>query len=90
MIKINLRKIDEKEIYPCFTPSLVAVLLNRENSLGRALTEREVYEIRDNCNVVMLPVSMKAEMDNSRGYEDIDPENCWLEWQQFRTESNED
>lgn len=79
----------EEELYPCFTPSLVAILLNREKSLGRPLAEDEVYKIRDESNVVMLPVSMKSKMDESRGYSDIDPENCWLEWQLCRDELNQ-
>ena len=78
----------EEELYPCFTPSLIAILLNREKFLGRNLIEEEVNEIRDDSNVVMLPVSMKAKMDESRGYCDINPENCWNEWQEFKEETN--
>jgi hypothetical protein len=75
-----------EDLFPCFTPSLAAILLNREKALGRPLTEHEVNEIRDQSSCVMLPISMKPKMDESRGYVDIDPENCWNEWQQLRSE----
>jgi hypothetical protein len=65
-------------IYPA--PSLVAILLNRENAKGSPLIEEEVLEIRDACPSIALPVDVALKMDESRGYKDIDPDRCWEEW----------
>jgi hypothetical protein len=70
-------------IYPM--PSLFATLLNREQTKGSPLTEAEVIEIRDCCPSVATPVDVAAKIDAARGYKDIDPEQCWEQWQEART-----
>jgi len=82
--------MSEKEeliIYP--VPSLVAILLNREEAKGSPLTEEEVVQIRDTCEAVALPIDVARQVDEARGYLDIDPENCWEEWQRVRKELTE-
>jgi hypothetical protein len=69
-------------IYP--VPSLVATLLNIEKTKGSPLTEQEVIDIRDNCPAISVSPDVARRMDESRGYRDIDPENCWEEWQTYR------
>lgn len=64
--------------------SLRAALCLSENTKGEPLTEEEVLKVRDEAICIALPLSKKLLMDQSRGYEDIDPENCWEEWQRFR------
>ncbi|WP_425105763.1 hypothetical protein [Ancylobacter sp.] len=71
-------------IYPI--PSLVATLINRERAKGSPLTEEEVIQIRDNCEAVAVPSDVARKIDEARGYLDIDPENCWEEWQRARKE----
>jgi hypothetical protein len=34
----------------------------------------------------VLPLSVAKNMEEERGYADIDPENCWSEWQTIRAE----
>ena len=75
-------------IYPM--PSLVATLLNRERAKGSPLTEQEVIQIRDGCPSVAVPRDVARQIDESRGYLDIDPENCWEEWQRARKELADD
>jgi hypothetical protein len=75
-------------IYP--VPSLVATLLNRERAKGTPLTEAEVIEIRDNCPSIAMTRDAARKVDESRGYLDIDPENCWEEWQRAREELEDD
>lgn len=65
-------------------PSLVATLLRRERDKGTPLTEAEVVEIRDNCPSVAMTDEMLARVVERRGYDDIDPENAWEEWQAVR------
>lgn len=73
---------EELIIYP--VPSLVATLLNRERAKGSPLTEQEVIEIRDACPAIALRPEDVRKIEERRGYKDIDPENCWEEWQEAR------
>jgi hypothetical protein len=75
---------DNLVIYPM--PSLVATLLNRERQKGSPLTEAEVLSIRDNCPSVVMTRDDAERIDLDRGYKDIDPERCWEDWSQVRTQ----
>jgi len=74
----------DDELIPVFMPSLVSILLRHEQDKGLPLTEDEVIAIRNKSVVVMLRRSAATEIAAKRGYDDIDPESCWREWQ--RTE----
>ena len=78
------------ELIIYISPSLVATLLNREKAKGSPLTEEEVIQIRDSCPAIALTREDARRVDESRGYLDIDPENCWEEWQRVRLELAED
>jgi hypothetical protein len=69
-------------IYPI--PSLISILVNREEEKGSALTEEEVVEIRNGCKAVAMPRDVAAKIDAERGYKDIDPVRCWEEWLEVR------
>jgi hypothetical protein len=73
---------DNLIIYPI--PSLASTLLKRERAKGSPLTEEEVIAIRDDAPCVVLPPDEAAKVDERRGYLDLDPENCWAEWQRIR------
>ena len=75
---------ENEELIFLFMPSLVATLANKEQEKGEPLTEAEVIEIRDACHVVMSPPHAAQKVTEARGYDDIDPENAWLEWQKIR------
>lgn len=79
---------DDLIIYP--VPSLIAVLLNRERAKGEPLTQAEVLGIRDNCQAIAMTRDAALRMDAERGYFDIDPGNCWEEWQRARREFFDD
>jgi hypothetical protein len=70
----------EDDLVPVFTPALVALLIRAEELNGSPLTRNQTLAIRDNADCVMLPASTKAEMEEERGYADIDPERCWEDW----------
>jgi hypothetical protein len=70
----------EEELVPVTVPALVAILLNKENEKGSPLTEREVLEIRDNAACIMMPVSVVTQIEESRGYPDLNPEYAWEQW----------
>ena len=65
-------------------PSLVSTLLRAEQDKGSPLTQSEVLSIRENCPSIAMPVDVAAKVAESRGYDDIDPENVWKEWQSIR------
>lgn len=69
---------------PTPIPALIVILLNKERDKGAPLTEAEVIEIRDNAVCMILPTSVKMQMDDSRGYPDLDPEYVWEQWQTAR------
>jgi hypothetical protein len=62
-------------------PTLVSLLLRAEQDKGAPLTEPEVIAIRDGCTCVALPQAVAAGVAKDRGYDDIDPERCWEQWQ---------
>jgi hypothetical protein len=70
----------EDDLVPAFIPPLVALLIRAEELNGSPLTRNQAIAIRDNADCVMLPASTKAEMEEERGYADIDPERCWEDW----------
>ncbi len=82
----DLNDSDELIIAP--VPALIAVLLNAEESKGGDLTEAEVLEIRDNAPCIAMPVHAHRAVVEARGYNDIDPENVWIEWRIFKATYN--
>jgi len=75
---------DDNQLTRVFMPSLVSVLRYYERNKGSALTEQEVIAIRDKAVAVLILKSTKTKILKNRGYEDIDPERCWEQWQKVR------
>lgn len=75
----------EEDLVPVFMPSLASVLIAREDKKGEPLTPEEVIEIRDGSRCIMMTRDKAARMEEKR-YVDIDPENCWYEFQMLRRE----
>jgi len=65
-------------------PALVAVLLAKEKEKGAPLTQTEVEEITDKAECIAMPRHARQKVDESRGYQDIDPERAWEQWQEVR------
>ena len=78
--------MDGDPLVPVFMPSLVSILLGAEKRKGSPLTYEEVLQIRDQSTCVMLPTSQVSTIDDSRGYDDINPERCWEEFLRVRSE----
>ena len=79
----------DDDLVPVFIPSLVVLLLNLEKKKGSPLTRDEVLDIRDNAVAMMLPLSMARELAEKRGYDDLDPENCWSEFLELKNQMKE-
>jgi len=81
--------MNEDDLVPVFIPSLGVLLLNLEKKKGAPLNRDEVLEIRDNAVVMMLPRNMARELAEKRGYEDVDPGNCWAAFQELKRRMEE-
>jgi uncharacterized protein YegJ (DUF2314 family) len=77
---------NDEQLVPVFMPTLSAVLLSAEDKKGEPLTYDEVIRIRDDAPCIMMRVDHMRQLAESRGYRDIDPENCWHDWQKLRRE----
>ena len=69
-----------------FVPPLIALLLSKEQEKGSRLTEEEVLSIRDDATAIIVDTEVALKMAEDRGYRDIDPDNCWAEWCNFKGE----
>lgn len=78
---------NDDPLIPVPIPALGVLLINLEKQKGVPLSESEVIEARDKAVCMMLPLSAKVQMDEKRGYRDIDPENVWEEWLAFKAEA---
>jgi|GEM_PF-2358261 len=77
----NTNEEDQQKI---FKPSLVYMLSAEERRKGKCLTEKEVEQICDQAIVMTAEISRIKEIEESRGYKDINPNNCWEEWLEFK------
>ena len=75
---------ESDDLVPVFMPALVVLLVQAEDKKGTPLTKDEVHAIRDKGACIMMQAIDARKMDDSRGYRDIDPENCWHDWQMAR------
>ena len=57
-----------------------------EHKKGEPLAKDEVLSLRDRATCIMMEADDARKMDDSRGYRDVDPENCWHDWQMARRE----
>jgi hypothetical protein len=79
-----LAKNMEDDLIITPVPALVAVLLAKEKEKGLPLTKEEVEEIADRAECIAMPNHARKKVDEARGYDDIDPEKAWDEWQNVR------
>jgi uncharacterized protein YegJ (DUF2314 family) len=77
---------DTDNLVPVFMPALVVLLVHAEDKKGNPLTKEEVRAVRDLGACIMMKACDARKIDDSRGYRDIDPENCWHDWQMARRE----
>lgn len=75
--------MSQNDLLPLFVPPLSMVLEHAEDAKNSPLDEAEVLDIRDSASVIMMSRDDFNAMAQSRG-DDIDPENCWYDWQMLR------
>ncbi len=86
LIRLAFMTEDNEDLVPVFVPALITLLVSAEDNKGSPLDYDEVIEIRDSGACIMMEAKDVAAMAESRGYADIDPENCWYDWQMARRE----
>ncbi len=74
----------DSQVIPVFIPALVVLLHDAERRKGTPLTESEVLAIRDRGVCIMMAVERAIALDEKRGYNDLDPERIWEQWQEAR------
>ena len=79
----NVTEIDDDLVF-LFLPSLIATLVHHEDKKGAPLTREDVLSIRDKCKVEAVTPEVYQQVSQKRGYDDIDPENCWAEWLDYK------
>jgi uncharacterized protein YegJ (DUF2314 family) len=75
----------DEQLVPVFIPALGACLIAAENHKGTPLSRDEVLRLRDKAPCIMMRLEDARKMEDKRG-RDINPENCWFDWQQLRRE----
>lgn len=81
--KINFIKMKNDKLNYVFIPSLFSLIINEQNKKGRPLNLNELEFIRDNTICIALPVNEIQKLIESRGYNDINPENLWVEYIEY-------
>jgi uncharacterized protein YegJ (DUF2314 family) len=67
-----------------FMPPLSQVLINAENKKGAPLSLNEVLSIKNSAVVVIIKQGLHQAIPGDQNEHDIDPENCWHDWQILR------
>lgn len=73
-----------EELELVFMPALSVLLMRAEELKSAPLSQAEVERIRDGAICMSVRTSVARQMDESRGYDDLDPEDCWAQWQILR------
>lgn len=76
----------DKDLIPVFMPPLATLLAHAEELKGAPLTETDVVRIRDKSVCMMMERKDAEALIPSRGFRDVEPENCWADWHRLRVE----
>jgi len=78
------RSLSDKSVVVVPIPALSIFLLEMERRKGDPLTENEVLAARDAAPAITMNIGDRDQFFESRGSRDIDPDNVWPEWREFR------
>ena len=74
----------DPQLIPVFIPALIVLLHHAERAKGSPLTEQEVLAVRDKGICMMMRQEHAIALDEKRGYNDLDPQHVWEQWQEAR------
>jgi len=78
-----------EELYLCFIPPLVQLIVSAHDKKGSRLTRDEVESIRDAGTCIALPADSARSMAEERGYRDFNPERVWEEYLDYLNEASQ-
>lgn len=78
------RNLADDSLVVVALPSLGHFLLHMEKERGLPLIESEVLAAIDEAPAITMLAEHRDEFHESRGFADLDPDNIWEEWQEFR------
>ncbi|MEZ6139350.1 MAG: hypothetical protein R3B84_02155 [Zavarzinella sp.] len=70
-----------------FSPSLAALLSIAEREKRKPLTKTEVNRIKDSAPAIAVTSEQAAALVEDRGYEDVDPQRAFDNWQEMNEET---
>jgi hypothetical protein len=76
----------DEPIVPVPIPPLATLLADFERQKGSPLSEVEVLAVRDEAVCMNMRLSRKLAMDAARGYRDLDPQDVWHEWLEWKAQ----
>lgn len=79
--------MSDEQLVPVFMPPLATLLAAAEAQKQAPLTPHEAEQLRDEAVCIMMKAEDAAEMQTSRGYRDVEPEDVWADWHRLRVES---
>ncbi len=86
--KVLLRRIfavvSPRKVVSLAQPPLVELLTSLEQHKGSPLCEEEVLAACSTAAFIQVRELRAREIALLRGYDDIDPQNAWAEWQDYR------
>ena len=83
---LSLVTLSQQSLIFVFIPTLAALLTRAEELKEKPLIEPEVLAIRDQGTCMAMRESAALDLEDSRGYADLNPENVWEEWCEMRAQ----
>ena len=77
----------ENKLFFVFMPSLLARFRDAERASGVPLTLDGAREIRQNAVGVIVSEEIANKLVQRRGFQDLDSQTFWTDWQQIRVAS---
>jgi hypothetical protein len=71
----------DKKVVPVFMPSLFRLFREAERKSGAPLSRRDAKEIRAKAVATFVTENFAAELEQRRGFRDLDPHDSWNDWQ---------
>jgi hypothetical protein len=74
----------QPELTPVFVPTLVSILAAAAKKSGRPLSRAEVEALRDGSPCIAMKHRDAKNMEQARGYADLNPALAWEQWEAHR------
>jgi len=72
-----------------FIPPLSIQIEAKEKNAGRDLSREEVEEIRETAPCIEMDKADRNSVYQDRGYSDLNPNNVWQEWLDYKAKNHD-